>query len=101
MAAGSFGYLYTVYGLNGLDGIISHSEEIKEMATSLLEMGYDDIASDTESALELATVMDDILRLVIGRLEPVWEAVEFNHSGDWGRERVEEIVEKYRSRKHS
>ena len=93
MSGGSYNYLCH----KDANDIHEHRQELNAMRDRLIELGHLDAAKETESVL---LMLDDFyvrLQARIERLNPIWRAVEWCDSCDWGKEDVIEAVEKYRS----
>ena len=94
MSGGSFNYLCFKDGEDLFNGGVLN--EMEDMASRLIELGYEDAAKETlnlkytiQQALTRTQVMKD-------RLEDVWKAVEWKDSGDSSLENVEKAIKKYR-----
>jgi hypothetical protein len=94
MSGGSFNYLC----FKEDEDLFNQStlNEIENMASRLLELGFEDAAKETlnlkytiQQSLARSQVMKD-------RLEDVWKAVEWFDSSDSSLEKVEQEIQKYR-----
>lgn len=92
MSGGSYNYLcykesYDIY---------ERKEELVEMRDRLIELGFTDVAGETEGVLLMLKSFEVRLQTRIDRLKDVWRSVEWMDSGDSGLESVKDSVEKYR-----
>ena len=92
MSGGSYNYLCH----KDANDIHERRQELNEMRDRLIELGHLDAAKETESVLLMLDAFYVRLQSRIDRLNPVWKAVEWCDSGDWGKEDITEAVEKYR-----
>lgn len=92
MSGGSYEYLC----FKDWHDIANAQHQIIAMCDRLIELGYEDVAAETE-ALRLRLRQQEVLiNATLKRLSGVWEAVEWKDSGDSGLEYIEEAVKKYR-----
>jgi hypothetical protein len=92
MSGGSYNYLCYKESYD----IHERKEELNEMRDRLIELGFADVAGETESVLLMLKSFEVRLQTRIDRLKGVWRAVEWMDSGDSGIEYVEDSVNKYR-----
>ena len=71
-------------------------DELESMRESLIKYGYEDIAKDTQRLIEYIKSADCVIGTLKDMLKPVFHAVEWKESGDWGEEDMVEVLEKYR-----
>lgn len=92
MSGGSFNYLYC----KDTDELMSNTSDLEEMREYLISYGYEDIAKDTQRLIEYIKSANCVIGTLKEMLEPVFHAVEWYESADWGKERMIEVLEKYR-----
>jgi hypothetical protein len=92
MSGGSYNYLCYKQSYD----IHERKEELNAMRDRLIELGFTDVAGETESVLLMLKSFEIRLQTRIDRLKDVWRAVEWMDSGDSGIEYVENSVNKYR-----
>ena len=92
MSGGSYNYLCHC----DAEDIFAKTKDIQDMASRLSELGYVDAATETESILLVRNNYVSRMQARLNRLTPIWKAVEWYDSGDWGKESIEEEVNKYR-----
>lgn len=96
MSGGSFNYLYC----KDVDQLLEAREQLDAMRDALVERGLSDVVAEHDAIVKylrnLQSQMDG-LEKIVGRLSPIWKAIEWHASHDWGPERVELAVEAYRS----
>lgn len=92
MSGGSFNYLYC----KDTDELMSNTSDLEEMREYLISYGYEDIAKDTQRLIEYIKSANCVIGTLKEMLEPVFHAVEWYESADWGKERMIEALEKYR-----
>jgi hypothetical protein len=98
VSGGSFEYLYALdVGDLFMKYTDTENGTLAEMRDALIEYGdAEDVAAETERLrLDLAAFRVRI-EAKMGRLSPIWHAVEWHHSGDSGPENVRAAIEKYR-----
>jgi hypothetical protein len=94
MSGGSFNYLFIKDDADLFNR--SNLLEMENMATRLLELGFEDAAKET---LNLKyTIQQSLIRTQVlkDRLGDVWKAVEWYDSGDSSLEKVELKIKQYR-----
>lgn len=92
MSGGSFNYLYCKNNIELFD-CVSDLEDIED---ALIKYDYVDVAKDTRRLIEYiktALVRVDVLS---NQLKPVFKAVEYRESCDYGDEDLKKVIEKYR-----
>lgn len=92
MSGGSFNYLYS----KEIDDLMNNTSDLEEMREYLISYGYEDIAKDTQRLIEYIKSAECVIGTLKDMLEPVFHAVEWYESGDYGKERMIEVLEKYR-----
>ena len=92
MSGGSYNYLCYKEHYD----IHEAKEELNQMRDRLVELGFTDVAGETESILLMLQSFELRLQTRIDRLRDVWGSVEWMDSGDSGIEEVKDEVEKYR-----
>ena len=95
MSGGSWNYLYT----KEIDDLMQYSniETLEEMADYLNQNGYEDVAKDTMRLVEYIKSAKIRVETLFEMLSPVFKAVEWYCSGDWGKDRVGKAIEEYRN----
>lgn len=92
MSGGSYNYLCYKESYD----IHERKEELEQMRDRLIELGFTDVAGETESILLMLKSFEVRLQTIIDRLKDVWRSVEWMDSGDSGIDYVEDEVQKYR-----
>lgn len=92
MSGGSFNYLYC----RNTDDLMKDTSDLEDMRKSLISYGYEDIAKDTQRLIEYIKSAECVIGTLKNMLEPVFHAVEWYESGDYGKEKMIEVLEKYR-----
>lgn len=70
---------------------------IETMASDLAELGYaQDAAKETEELLLLLRQIEMRLEVRFYRLQPIWKAMEWWRSCDWGEDDVKAALAEYR-----
>ena len=97
MSGGSWNYLY----LKEIDDLMQRSniETLEEMADYLNQNGYEDVAKDTRRLVEYIRSAKIRVETLFEMLSPVFKAVEWYYSADWGKYKVDEAIEEYRNGK--
>ena len=97
MSGGSWNYLYT----KEIDDLMQYSniETLEEMADYLNQNGYEDVAKDTRRLVEYIKSAKIRVGTLFEILGPVFKAVEWYCSGEWGKDRVGRAIEEYRNGK--
>jgi hypothetical protein len=97
VSGGSWNYLYT----KEIDDLMQYSniETLEEMADYLNQNGYEDVAKDTRRLVEYIKSAKIRVGTLFEILGPVFKAVEWYCSGDWGKDRVGRAIEEYRNGK--
>ncbi len=84
MSGGSYNYLYS----KDLD---ENEDDIERLVERLRMLGHDDAAARAAHAAASLRRADEIRR----EMQDVWQAVEWNESGDWGEESVAKAVKRW------
>lgn len=97
MSGGSWNYLYS----KDIDDLMQYSniELLEEMADYLNQNGYEDIAKDTRRLVEYIKSAKIRVETLFEMLSPVFKAVEWYCSADWGKGSVDKAIEEYRNGK--
>ena len=97
MSGGSWNYLYA----KEIDDLMQYSniETLEEMADYLNQNGYEDVAKDTRRLVEYIKSAKIRVETLFEMLSPVFKAVEWYCSADWGKDRVHKAIEEYRNGK--
>ncbi|MFJ9038004.1 hypothetical protein ACIRF8_15595 [Streptomyces sp. NPDC102406] len=94
MSGGSYNYLCRAFDL---DDLLGARGSLREMADRLAGLGYaEDAAKETEELLVLLNQWAVRAEVRRNRLAPVWKAVEWWDSSDWGEDDVREALAEYR-----
>lgn len=94
MSGGSFDYLCYCEA----DELHNRITDLESMKQSLICYGYEDVAKDTQRLIEYIKSAQITIGTLRDMLEPVFHAVEWYESGDYGKERMIEELEKYRKK---
>lgn len=97
MSGGSWNYLYS----KEIDDFMQYSniETLEEMADYLNQNGYEDVAKDTRRLVEYIKSAKIRVETLFEMLSPVFKAVEWYCSADWGKDKVDKAIEEYRNGK--
>ena len=94
MSGGSYDYLGTVFDLEGL---LQKRHQLDAMRDRLAGLGYaKDAALETEELIRILRQYDVRIEAAINRLQPVWKAIEWWDSCDWGENSVKRALAEYR-----
>lgn len=93
MSGGSFNYLCNK---DEAYQIMENKVEVEDMAQALFVLGYDDIAKDVRRLYEYIRSAEIRIEALAKILKPVFHAVEWYESSDYGKEELERELEKYR-----
>jgi hypothetical protein len=94
MSGGSYDYLGTVYDL---DGLLQKRHQLDAMRDRLAGLGYaKDAAMETEELIRTLRQFEVRLEVALKRLQPVWHAIEWWDSCDWGEDAVKRTLDEYR-----
>lgn len=94
MSGGSWNYLYCKDVDELMNG--SSTELLQDMADRLNSAGFEDVAKDTQRLVEYIKSASIRIETLFEALSPVFKAVEWFDSGDWGKETLNNEVLKYR-----
>lgn len=94
MSGGSWNYLC----YKDIDELMngSSTELLQDMVDRLNSAGFEDVAQDTQGLVEYIKSARIRIETLFGTLSPVFKAVEWFDSGDWGEETLNNEVLKYR-----
>lgn len=94
MSGGSWNYLYC----KEIDELMNYSsvETLQDMVDRLNSTGFEDVAQDTQRLVEYIKSARIRIETLFETLSPVFKAVEWFDSGDWGEETLNNEVLKYR-----
>lgn len=93
MSGGSYDYLCYKETDDWLAGV---PERAQQMGDRLAELGYPDAALETATAILAARAARVRMEAILRRMQPVWKAVEWMDSGDWGPDDLAAAVAEYR-----
>lgn len=94
MSGGSWNYLYCKDVDELMNG--SSTELLQDMVDRLNSAGFKDVAKDTQRLVEYIKSARIRIETLFEALSPVFKAVEWFDSGDWGKETLNNEVLKYR-----
>lgn len=94
MSGGSWDYLYSKDVDELMNGL--STELLQDMADRLNSAGFEDVAKDTQRLVEYIKSASIRIETLFEVLSPVFKAVEWFDSGDWGKEALNNEVLKYR-----
>lgn len=94
MSGGAFDYLC----YKDTEDLFNHTSDLEDMRESLIKYGYEDIAKDTQRLIEYIKSAKCTIGTLKDILYPVFHAVEWYESGDWGKDGMIEVLEKYRKK---
>lgn len=77
----------------------SSTELLQDMADRLNSAGFEDVAKDTQRLVEYIKSARIRIETLFEVLSPVFKAVEWFDSGDWGKDKVDKAIEEYRNGK--
>lgn len=92
MSGGSFNYLC----YKQIEDLFTSVDELEDMQKALIKYGYEDIAEDTQRLIEYIKSAKCTVGVLKDMLQPVFHAVEWYESADYGKETMIEVLEKYR-----
>lgn len=94
MSGGSWNYLFC----KDIDELMngSSTELLQDMVDRLNSAGFKDVAKDTQRLVEYIKSASIRIETLFETLSPVFKAVEWFDSGDWGEETLNNEVLKYR-----
>lgn len=94
MSGGSYDYL--CYNTELAD-LLNRGEALAAMRDRLSQLpGAEDAAAETEQLIALLHGMVIRVEARAKRLAPVWKAVEWRDSSDWGDEQVQQALTEWR-----
>jgi len=92
MSGGSYDYLCW----KDADQLINSTDTIQEMADRLAGLGYAEHAAyETQQILLTIRQFRNRIEAMRDKLMPVWHAIEWWDSCDWGEDQVKEAIEEY------
>lgn len=94
MSGGSWNYLYCKDVDELMNG--SSTELLQDMVDRLNSAGFKDVAQDTQRLVEYIKSASIRIETLFEALSPVFKAVEWFDSRDWGEETLNNEVLKYR-----
>ena len=92
MSGGSFNYLC----YKDTEDLFNRISDLEDMRESLIKYGYEDIAKDTQRLIEYIKSAECVIGTLKDMLKPVFHAVEWYESADYGKDTMIEVLEKYR-----
>lgn len=96
MSGGSFNYLCCKDAEQLLAG--GCSSELVEMRDKLREIGAIDAAGQTDAIIATIAEARALVGIRVEALKEIWKAVEWVESLDWGPERIEKALSKFRGK---
>ncbi len=95
MSGGSWNYLFCKEIDELMNG--SSTELLQDMVDRLNSAGFKDVAKDTQRLVEYIKSASIRIETLFETLSPVFKAVEWFDSGDWGEETLNNEILKYRN----
>lgn len=92
MSGGSFNYLC----YKQIEDLFTNVDDLEDMQKALIKYGYEDIAEDTQRLIEYIKSAKCTIGVLKDMLQPVFHAVEWYESADYGKETMIEVLEEYR-----
>jgi hypothetical protein len=97
MSGGSFNYLCRTWDLSDVLGKIG---DLEAMSSALAALGYaQDAARETEELLVILRQWQVQTDVRLKRLTPMWKAMEWWQSCDWGEDDLKDALAEYRGEK--
>lgn len=102
MSGGSYNYLDSAADVHGIGGLLQRQDDLRNMAHRLDGL-CPEAAAETRLFVEGGTAEQQVASVFHGidahleRLQPLWHAVEWCDSSDWGEDRLLEAVANYRA----
>jgi hypothetical protein len=95
VSGGSWNYLFC----KDIDELMngSSTELLQDMVDRLNSAGFKDVAKDTQRLVEYIKSASIRIETLFETLSPVFKAVEWFDSGDWGEETLNNEILKYRN----
>ena len=95
MSGGSWNYLFC----KDIDELMngSSTELLQDMVDRLNSAGFKDVAKDTQRLVEYIKSASIRIETLFETLSPVFKAIEWFDSGDWGEETLNNEILKYRN----
>lgn len=94
MSGGSYDYLY---GASDLEELLGRRNSLREMAERLNGMvDAEDVFGETEELILMIKAVERRVAVRLKRLAPVWKAVEWYDSSDWGVDQLKQAITEYR-----
>lgn len=94
MSGGSFDYLFCK---EHHELFLTHNiQELEDMETELIKLGYDDVAKDFRRLIEYIKSARNRVDVLVEMLEPIMHDIEWYCSCDIGKNTLAETIEKYR-----
>lgn len=94
MSGGSFNY---VSSKSVEELITSYDDDVRDMIRELIIHGAKDVADASEALRQDLRRTSESLADRLNALQPIWHALEWWQSGDWGRDRFDEEVAEWRA----
>ena len=92
MSGGSHNYLCFA----DMSEILGRTADMEDMESALISEGYIDIAMDVRRLIEYCRSAEVKIGVLFNQLKDVFHDIEWNHSGDVGKETLIDTLEKYR-----
>jgi hypothetical protein len=92
MSGGSFEYMY----IKDVEDLINRNDLLERMRDALIEFGAEDAARETEEFRLFLRQIEARTDVYMKRLGPVWHAVEWKVSCDWGMDQLLQKIHEYR-----
>lgn len=93
MSGGSFNYLCYAE----MPDVLGRTADMKDMERVLIALGYNDIAKDVRRLIEYCKSAENRISVLFEQLEDVFHDIEWERSGDIGKDSLINTLEKYRN----
>ena len=93
MSGGSFNYLCYAE----MPDVLGRTADMKDMERVLIALGYNDIARDVRRLIEYCKSAENRIGVLFEQLEDVFHDIEWERSGDIGKDDLFNTLEKYRN----
>lgn len=93
MSGGSLNYLYCK---DEVDELLNEIPDMEYVEKYLIEEGYKDISMDVRRLIEYILTATNKNKCLSSQLSQVFKAVEWYESGDYSKETLIKVLDKYR-----
>lgn len=95
MSGGSFDYLCS----KDIEELLANPWQLEDMYQAIAKLGYaPDAARETEELRLTLLAAKTRFDVVLERMRPIWKAMEWWQSCDWGEDDFKEALAEYRKR---